>query len=287
MKQVLAFFIILLPFITTAQVRVASYAKPKKEVIPYDSISNLPQDPHGFVGQELFLIPQPERLRSFGYSCFTKENGGFLRTLPHDRVAGHTFEVVDVNDIKGYIEDQTILKLRDKEDGSFYYTGLSDVEPLWPFLTLGYKEKYEAEDKGKKFHILYLPRKDFNTGEEIKADRGSIWTFQEIIAYVDLGVIGYLYNNTQGETVVLTGNTTDDGVFSTKTIDQYTKKYGQAMVKTALSGKIKIGMPEELVVLAWGKPDSINTASYGDQWVYGEIHIKCVYFANGKVTAWN
>ena len=287
MKQVLAFLMVLLPLITTAQVRVASQAKPKKEVVPYDSISNFPLSPHGFVGQELFLLPKPERLRTFGYSCFKKEDGRYMSAVPYNRVAGHTFEVVDVSEKPSSIRSQIILKLRDKNDDCIYYTDASDPDGQWPFLTLGYKAKYEAENKGKKFHLLYVPHKDFNTGADIKAGRGSVWTFQEIIAYEDIGSIGYLFNNAQGETVVLSSNTIENSLVSPKTIDQYTKKYGQTMVKTALGGKIKVGMPKELVVLAWGEPDRINTASYGDQWVYGDTHIQCVYFKNGKVTDWN
>jgi hypothetical protein len=287
MKQIVAFFIVLLPLITTAQVRVASQAKPQKEVVPYDSISNIPADPHGLIGQEVFLFPKMEKLRSHGYICFTKADGGYISPIPHDQVAGHTFKVVDVTDIKKTYSEKTIVKLLDKETGTDYYVEFHDNEFQWPFLTLGYKAKYEAENKGKQFYLLYVPKKDFNTGAEIKAERGSVWTFQEIIAYEDLGSTGYLFNNAQGETVVLSNNTIANSLVSPKTIDQYIKKYGQAMVKTALAGKIKVGMSEELVVLAWGEPDRVNTASYGDQWVYGEINIQCVYFKNGKVTDWN
>lgn len=286
MKQVLAFLVVLLPLITTAQVRVASQAKPKKEVVPYDSISNIPADPHGFIGQEIFLFPKMERLRSHGYTCFTKADGGFISSIPHDQVAGHTFKVEDVIDIKTYSE-KTIVKLLDKETGTNYYAEFHDNEFQWPFLTLGYKEKYEAENKGKKFHLLYVPKKDFNTGEEIKVGRGSVWAFQEIIAYEDLGSTGYLFTNDKGETIVLSASTIENTLVTTDTIDKLVKKYGQAMVNTALEGSIKIGMTEELVRLAWGEPDRINEASYGDQWVYGDTHIQCVYFKNGKVTDWN
>lgn len=265
MKQILALLIMALPFISTAQVRVASQANPKKEVIPYDSLSNYPKDPHAFVGQELFLMPKPERLRPYGYSCFTKEDGGIMSSVSYNRVAGHTFEVVDAIDVKGYIKDNTILKLRDKEDGSFYYTESTEATAIWPFLTLGYKEKYEKENKEKKFHLLYVPKNDFNTGENIKAGRGSVWVFQEIIVYEDLCSIGYMFYNEQGETAVLTSNTIENSLVSPETIEQFMKKYGQGMVKTALDGKIKVGMHKELVVLAWGKPDRINTASYGEQ----------------------
>ncbi len=283
MKQVLAFLMILLPLITTAQVRVASQAKPKKEVVPYDSISNFPDDPHGFVGQEVFLLPMAEKFQAYGYSCFTKENGGFLRAVPHDLVAGHTFKVIDAVDTN----NKTIIKMQDEQSNEVYYVEPKDIDIFWPFLTLGYKEKYEATNKGKKFHLLYIPHKDFNTGADIKAARGSVWTFQEIIAYKDLNTIGYLFTNDKWETIVLSASTIENTLVTTDAIGKLVKKYGQAMVNTALEGSIKVGMTEELVILAWGEPDRINEASYGDQWVYGETHIQCVYFKNGKVTGWN
>ena len=59
------------------------------------------------------------------------------------------------------------------------------------------------------------------------------------------------------------------------------------MCDMAIEGKIKVGMPEELVRIAKGNPRRINRASYGDQWVYGEYGDDCVYIKHGKVTSWN
>jgi hypothetical protein len=56
------------------------------------------------------------------------------------------------------------------------------------------------------------------------------------------------------------------------------------MMKAALHQQIMVGMPLVLLINSWGEPNRINSASYGDQYVYGD---NCVYIKNGKVTSWN
>jgi hypothetical protein len=56
--------------------------------------------------------------------------------------------------------------------------------------------------------------------------------------------------------------------------------------------KIRVGMTDVEAVCAWGYPDKVNRASYGDQWVYGivpgvNLPRQYVYVRGGVVTAWN
>ena len=286
MKRVLAILITLLPIIAMSQVRVASAAKTEKKVVPYDSISNNPKDPYGLVGQELFLLPKPEQLRQFEYDIYPSDQLTGKKPS-YESVAMHTFEVVEVIKQESRFSSKDVLKLRDLKTDSIYYIKYEKRESLWPYLILGYKAKFEAENKGKKFHVLLSHLRNFDTGDKIEKSRGSVWTFQEIIALEDRGEIGYLFQNSKGETVALTKLDMDHFIFPKSRMDQLIKKYGQAMCNTALAGEIKIGMPKELVKVAWGEPDKINNSSYDEQWVYGETHISCVYFKNGKVSGWN
>lgn len=70
--------------------------------------------------------------------------------------------------------------------------------------------------------------------------------------------------------------------------DQLKKKYGNNLWQAMMDEKIQIGMPPEMVRIAWGDPDRINesmsASGYQKQWVYGH---KYVYFKNGKCTGWN
>ncbi|HOB44476.1 MAG TPA: hypothetical protein PKH75_15135 [Bacillota bacterium] len=65
------------------------------------------------------------------------------------------------------------------------------------------------------------------------------------------------------------------------------EKYKDAV----LSRKIMLGMNEEEVILAWGKPNDINRSVYTsgvhEQWVYrkGSYSAYYVYLENGKLTA--
>lgn len=66
--------------------------------------------------------------------------------------------------------------------------------------------------------------------------------------------------------------------------DKLYEKYGDYVV-TALGRKVRVGMPLELLLISWGKPEEINRSSYGpDQYVYGGQY---VYVEDGKITAWN
>ncbi|MBO4691803.1 MAG: hypothetical protein J5604_03395 [Bacteroidales bacterium] len=62
------------------------------------------------------------------------------------------------------------------------------------------------------------------------------------------------------------------------------KKYGKALVLSAIKGKIQKGMSKELVKVAYGEPSRVKKADYGEQWIYNSYN---VYFKNGLVTGWN
>ena len=75
------------------------------------------------------------------------------------------------------------------------------------------------------------------------------------------------------------------------TLNELKRRYKFYDWDNLLKGKITTGMSEREVQFAWGKPKSINRASYGSQWVYGRIRYgtqQYVYFnTGGSVTGWN
>lgn len=287
MKKLFILLLVALPMVAAAQVRVVSAPAAEEKITPYDSLENCPEYTiTGMVGQELFLPPRAEHMKRFGYSNIHIMHNGHAST-PHDDVAGHTFKVVSVEQNQNRPLDYE-LKLEDTQTGTNYYYSFTRPRPTWDFITLGYKAKYEAENKGKSFVALtsYFG-KDFNTGNHISdKGRGSVWVFQEIIANQDEGGMGYMYTNGDNQTIVM--DTYFNKFMVRKTvIDKLKKKYGAQMCNLAVEGTIKIGMPAELVKIAKGEPKTINRASYGEQWVYGEYAEDCIYFKNGKVTGWN
>ena len=55
-------------------------------------------------------------------------------------------------------------------------------------------------------------------------------------------------------------------------------------MKLVLNEEIKVGMPEQLLINSWGRPEKINSSSYGNkQYVYGYNY---VYVKDGKVVSW-
>lgn len=81
-------------------------------------------------------------------------------------------------------------------------------------------------------------------------------------------------------TLALLRKTTDSMIASGVTPSEIT-----AMSKIAADRKVQVGMPEEMAVLAWGRPKKINRSSNGpDQWVY-EVG-NYLYMENGLLKSW-
>jgi hypothetical protein len=93
---------------------------------------------------------------------------------------------------------------------------------------------------------------------------------EEHIVYGDLGYAG-LSN---------TGNPLDRLNLN---LMQRIPKLNKRDIALIKSKTVRVGMSEEAMYMAMGYPDHTNTASYGNQLVFGTTYI---YVTNGKVTAW-
>lgn len=292
MKKILVIILVILPLALYAQVRVAEPAqRVAKPVAPYDSTyivceKNLDEIKR-YIGQEFFVIPKSEQLQNYGYEMTREKTGYISGRIPYDELAGKTLRVVDVvyGGRTSYDRDYYLTLVNESENDTVYWK-FSDSEYDFPFLVLGFKDKYEKTHKGKTFLFKGVERddiSDFNTGKAVHLKPGDKWTFEELIIVPSSGAVAYvryMCSNAKGEHVAFYS---DWFVEKTK-MDKLARKYGQRLCNTALNDEIAIGMPKELVELAWGKPKSINSASYGEQWVYSKDY---VYFKNGKVTGWN
>lgn len=294
MNKVLAFFVMLLPIFAQAQVRVAAEApRQDKPTFKYDSTKNAMRFPDYYIGQDLFVIPaDDEKIISthyrFGKMVGESKRNTRLEGVPNtETVSGHTFHVICKQPY--YLDNIEepfcgVLLLEDKETGEMIYYKHDVFGPkLFPFIVLGYKEKFEQHNKDKKFVFKAYTLYNFDTGSPIEA-HGTTWTFKEIIAIPNKMKPNFLLVDENGIQAAVEEM---DGFIPKSDIDSYIRKYGKSMVETALDGSIKIGMPKELVVVAKGEPRNKNNGSHTDQWVYGKYGNDCVYFKNGKVTGWN
>lgn len=291
MKKIVAFFVVLLPLIVTAQVRVAMPTQSKSELeYRYDSTKNVMPFVQYYVGQDLFVMPAASAYTAkhqvdnvFGRGLKTTEAGTSLDVkVPLSEVQGRTLHVtgIEPNMMRGsHIGDYLVME--DKETGENFYFRVPSVKiSFFPFVTLGFKEKFERENKDTKFVYRSYSLNDFVTGEKMDAHK-TVWTFKEIIAMPDVMKAGFYLVDDAGTATAVEEMS---GFIKESDIKSYVKKYGQAMVDATLDGEIKKGMPADLVRIAKGQPEHINSASYGQQWVYKNQYI---YIKDGKVTDWN
>ena len=277
-----------------AQVRVATPASSlqKQNVVPYDSIQNriygLLPNAKGCIGQELFIIPNATYIKHF-YVDYKDVVNSSANT---SEISGKVFRVEDafIHQAKiGAHSDvpRTWIKLASKDyKDTIYFDLSSQREP--PYLILGYKKKFEQLIKGRKF--VYIASSgfdfvdDFNTGKELKVLAGSIWVFDEIIISTKSNNIEYLFKDNSGNFI----SKKELSCFITqKDYNKLVKSYGKQMCTTAINKEIVVGMPEELLKIAWGNPDSVNDTSHGETWTYKTYSkTRYVYLRNGKVKSW-
>lgn len=235
-----------------------------------------------YIGQTMQLIP----LESYGgfyiYPNEKPASGVTLRNMQNK-----TLMVLDAFEYKEDHKHKAYLKIASDSDTVFYCFDpyLLSYE-FFPFIFTAYYDNLKTKYLGKKH---YLRRSnsltDYVTGNSIKLYSGTIWTCSDIV--IDTSIIyelKLLFTNKKGETIGLGVNEYDHWFISCANKNKLETKYGKELVLTAISGKIQKGMPKELVKIAWGTPKRINSASYGEQWVYENNYI---YFKNGVVTGWN
>ena len=302
-------------FSTMAQIKVTQTAKAiiKEEVVKYDSNTNLVQNGKELLGQELFVIPKREKMKKIGYFNFFKAyketQEDFSSTDSEELFSGKTFVVEEVLFPYGQKTFDTnrgkryILKLRDKASDTIYYFKYDPrFEARFPFIILGFYEKQKTACIGKQMVVkkqnwrekinseepaLY----DCKTGQEVVTDIDDVWTVQELSLEDKYLTLSYTITNKKGETLTIDIYSLNDykhfygpyALWLDKTLLQI-KTNQPGMYQALMSNKVKIGMTEEMVRMAWGEPREIKHSSYNDQWIYRELYL---YFKNGILSRFN
>lgn len=295
-----------------AQIGTTTVAVPQqKEQKPvFDSTKNFlgATNVQSYVGQILFV--KPKSLPEYGYDYFKPINynpkgyniSHYGRDSEKSRFNTRYEDLVEkyfkVDSIKEKDYFSYIFYLTNTKDTSdrccFIYS--SNYEHTFPFIVLSHFNFLKERYVGKNYIIQsnFLHSSDIITGDSIIIKDGSqlTWTI------IDLTIINNKYKNFAF--VVKSGNMTtyvdvdsfertfetDDRrcIYEKKEWDNLVKKYGLAMMKLVFSRKIKVGMPEKLLIYSWGKPEKINSSSYGNkQYVYDNDY---VYVKDGKVVSW-
>lgn len=298
--------------ISFGQITTTKVSEEKPVLVePYDSLKNfLGKNYKQYKGQELYLIPKSESLRKYGYEGFINDYNksdidksnkfkccdGY--NSKYDDLQGKYFLVLEViEDPKSSYSGNAYLKLKMKEtDEIVYYKYSSKYSHSFPFLVVGYYEKQKQIFMGNEVLIRPFPKieganqkktLDINTGEEIELAKGRFVKCIDVTIDEKYYEPALLLENDRGQKFLFALHTRDLNIrriLTKQEAEDYRKRFGEDNWHTILDEKIKVGFTEEMTIVSWGKPDKINTASYGDQWVYGNQYL---YFENGKLTSFN
>lgn len=296
MRYSIIILALILPLTIMSQVRVISAPKSNETEVTfrYDSLLNYRSSAGFFIGQDLFVIPHKRQfisnIKDIQFWKFIPTNDTQITIsegkLKSEDVQGRTYHVLKEIPTKvvgaGYM---CFLELLEKESGNtIYYNFTSSSKENFPFIVMGFKEKFEKDNVNKKFIFHGEILQDINTGETLNTVNQTTWIFKEITAMKDVMKPCYYLENESGIATVVEDM---ENFYLKSKIDSYTKDYGKKIVDAAFRGDVVKGMPGGLVRLAKGTPKHINRSSYGEQWVYGEYGDDCIYFENGVVVAWN
>lgn len=292
-------------YILQAQINTTEPSESKqRQVKEYDSLNNfLGEDAMQYIGQTLYLKGKSEGLRKYGYDDFIKGMEGSSGkenvykccdgyNSSYDSLNKRYFNVLDVIEKKDSFGTEFYLKLEDQKSSDILFFDYSSrYSSSFPFITVGFFEKNKELLKGKSFIFkkgILDGLTDIDTGNPISIKLGQKWDYIDLTIEQDYFTLSAILENDKGEKITFSYNSiygeNTKGVFEADDAERYIRDYGIEAFNEMLNGSVLIGFTEEMVKDTWGKPDSINRASYGDQWVYGS---KYLYFKNGKLESFN
>ena len=287
---------------------------------PYDSTENfLAEQPQKYIGQDLYLKGKAETLRKYGYSGFVLDykepTSGNKKNVYkccdsynslYTELTGKYFTVLEVikhpkgendNPSDQYLYGKKwFLKLVEKESSdTVYYEYESEYQHSFPFIVVGFYEKFKTKCIGKKYVLgksttdVHSDEIDIYTGKKIVFNPGEKWECIDVTVEEKYYYLSLLLKDKLGQTIPinfenLIGAYKFHDIFTDTENDKYEKKFGKINWTKILNNEVLIGFTEEMVNLSWGKPEKISKTSYGDQWDYFE---KYLIFEYGKLKSIN
>ncbi|MBO4816818.1 MAG: hypothetical protein J5498_00840 [Bacteroidales bacterium] len=285
---------------------------------PYDSTRNYigNKDIASYIGQEL-LVNGDSYGRENGVQYFYSQKEGtialggksqFDYRTPYHLLDGKTFIVREVvpdsrqGNYTHLYDDDWWFKLENKDNPNevIWFKYSSKYEHTFQFITMSYYNYLVNNKIGDKIICAYrvdangklktrVAETDVNTGKIIDQKPEDVWTVKDVALDDKWFDLVFIVENQDGiQSTIPTYTTYQTSSLRTYWLDEYNamaKLYGKDMMETVRGLKVRVGMPEELVLISWGEPDKINRDSTGSaQWVYKNQY---VYIKDGVVTAWN
>lgn len=277
----------------------------------------LSEDVYCYKNQLLYVLPKTKSLQKYGYDYFYKTKKMEKKyaccqsyNSRYESLANRYFYVTEINHHPKYktsilYAGKYYFTLKDKDtDEIVYFEYSSKYEDSFPFLSVTYFEKHKNDMNGTKIILRggnwrgrisseYDKIYDINNGKEVLLDTGEVWTVGELVVEDKYNTLSYVISNNKGEVTTIQKNYLNNGI-NEFSVNQFIifkkdadgiKKECEMCYNSIIKREIMIGMTEEMVKLSWGKPDKINTSSYGsDQWIYNNRYL---YFENSKLKSWN
>lgn len=319
MKTQFLILFVLVIFQSFGQITTAKVAEKAKEPKPliYDSLDNfLGENFHFYKGQMLYLSGVSETLRKYGYRDFYNKYGNLSSIdkksiykccvdegfgSKYEELAEKYFLVLDILPHPKAEENEFLygkkhyFKLKEVESGEECYFEYNEkYKHSFPFIVVGYFEKLKKDFTGKEYITRgknwidrNSPMTDMITGAVVSDfDNGKVWKCTDVSVETKYYALSLILTNELGQKIPIAVENlkSNNWIMDVKTAEAYRDKFGNENWLLILKGKIKIGMTEEMCLIAWGKPNKINRASYGDQWVYDDQYL---YFENGKLKSFN
>lgn len=260
------------------------------------------------VGQELYVIPQPDDLQKYGFRGFYKKykntNYTLAQTTTYSLFADKTFLVEEVLPGVGtgsYYKTTLVLKLKEiTTDSIWYFLYHWDAPSMFPFFIRGFYEKERTCCTSKQvvlknknpweniFDEKKIPIYDVLTGLPINIDPQEIWQVKELVIDHRHGELSYIITNSKDQTFSIGLNAINNFIRRTGPCalwyDEVLKKIHDSQpefYKSIMEDEIRIGMSPHMVQLAWGNPKEKHHSSFGDVWIYASG--KHLYFKEGKL----
>jgi hypothetical protein len=312
MRKILFLFLITILSNTYGQITTTSIKKdtPKTEFIYDGSVNYLGENAMGYEGQVLYVNGISEGLQGWGYSDFSTElkfdsyrnkiykccSEKSPYNSKYSEVFGKYFTVDKViphpkaNELSIY-KDEFFFEMTEKESGEkVYYKYSARFNHGFHFIVVKHFEYLKDLYVGKKYRISFSTMKNLETNKEEAVKPADLWTIEDVtVDDKEYKIKLVAVNSTGFKTLLnidyLTDSKPNRMIMNETDYNKYLKKFGaKKWNRIFVDREYYIGDTEEVVRLVKGNPNSINYASYGDQWVYDYSYL---YFKNGIYTSYN
>jgi hypothetical protein len=276
-------------------------AKLEKIVTSLDSSKNhFGKDVMQYLNRKVYLNHKAESLRKYGYDKiydYLPEEEDYDE-YDYDEVAGKYYNVIDVIPAKGtFSQSKYYLKMVQEKNGKIYYYQYdTNSDAFFNLILVDHFEWLKKKYIGTKIYSKgtnpFGNRDgafDYATGKKVDFSAGTEWTIKDVTIEEKYFSLAFVIENNKNDKLLIETRWLDypKWLLLEENYKYIQEKYPEYL-ESVLNKKLKIGMPKDIVILSWGKPEKINKSVYGniikEQWVYNNQYL---YFEDGILTAAN